>query len=58
MRLYLAGGISGNLKPAWRVCVESLSGESAWREVSQALEEALKTEGFWQGGSHGIGCRM
>ena len=44
MRVYLAGGVSGNLNPAWRsmVRIGSISPEG--------FIEGLKNENFWRGG--------
>lgn len=39
MIIYLAGGVSGNLNPAWKRVAK---GES--------FKEALRHENFWQGG--------
>ena len=43
MILYLAGGVSGNLKPAWN--------RMAKGEITpDAFLEALQNENFWRGG--------
>ena len=48
MILYLAGGVSGNLKPAWN--------RMAKGEITpDAFLEALQNENFWRGGSQDIG---
>lgn len=44
MILYLAGGVSGNLNPAWKRVARG-----------ETLEEALKHENFWPGGSRVTG---
>lgn len=50
MIVFLAGGISGNLKPAWQKVAKS-------PDISlKTFEEELINENFWQGGSLGIGC--
>lgn len=50
MIIYLAGGISGNLKPAWKRMV---GGE----DISDiGFIKALHDENFWQGGNLGTGC--
>lgn len=41
MIIYMAGGVSGNLKPAWKAMKEN---------TPEAFVEALKNENFWQGG--------
>ena len=46
MIIFLAGGVSGNLKPAWQKTKEP---------TPQSFTQALKDENFWQGGSLGIG---
>ena len=46
MIVYLAGGVSGNLSAAWRICKEP---------APDGFMEALKDAGFWRGGSRGIG---
>lgn len=50
MIVYLAGGVSGNLAPAWhRMCKRNdLSKDS--------FLEALVHENFWRVGNLGIGC--
>lgn len=47
MRIYLAGGVSGNLKPAWIMTAQT----------NVDFIEALRREGFWHGGSAGIGYK-
>ena len=50
MIIYLAGGVSGNLNPAWR--------RMAKDEIScEAFERALIHENFWLGGKVGTGYR-
>lgn len=39
MIIYLAGGVSGNLKPAWKHVARGMT-----------IKEALLHEDFWQGG--------
>ena len=49
MIVFLAGGISGNLKPAWKKTAKRA-------DISlNAFTEELKNENFWRGGSRGIG---
>lgn len=50
MRLYLAGGVSGNLKPAWTVA-------SRTGATLESFERAVY-EGFWLGGKAGTFCNM
>lgn len=47
MRIYIAGGVSGNLNPAWKRVAKGMT-----------LPEALERENFWQGGSVGIGSTI
>lgn len=42
------GGVSGNLKPAWKLVEEN---------TPEAFVEALKSENFWRGGSRDTGFR-
>ena len=50
MIIYLAGGVSGNLNPAWR--------RMAKTEITpENFIKGLEYENFWRGGSHGIGYR-
>ena len=48
MIIYMAGGVSGNLKSAWKAMKEN---------TPEAFVEALKSENFWRGGSRGTGFR-
>ena len=50
MRLFLAGGVSGNLKPAWTVA-------SRTGATMESFERAIY-ENFWQGGKVGISYSM
>lgn len=51
MIIYLAGGISGNLKPAWKRMVDG-------EDISDiGFIKALQDENFWQGGSLGTGYK-
>lgn len=47
MIIYLAGGVAGNLKPAWHRMVQD----------NITFKEALQRENFWRGGSQGIGYK-
>lgn len=48
MRVYLAGGVSGNLNPAWR--------NMSKNEITVGgFIKGLFDENFWQGGSEGTG---
>lgn len=51
MIIFLAGGVSGNLKPAWQ--------RVAKRPVPslKAFQEELINENFWQGGSPVTGSK-
>lgn len=49
MKIYLAGGINGNLKPLWSNIVNS---SKDFRELE------YKYENFWQGGNQDIGYTM
>lgn len=44
MIIYLAGGVSGNLNPAWKKVARGMT-----------FTEALVNENFWRGGSRGTG---
>ena len=46
MIIYLAGGVSGNLKPAWK---------RTKQPTAESFIKGLCDENFWQGGSQGIG---
>lgn len=48
MLIYLAGGVSGNLKPAWKLMQEN---------TPSGFVKALTDANFWRGGSRGIGYR-
>ena len=49
MIVFLAGGVSGNLKPAWQKAAKR-------NDISlKAFTEELKNENFWQGGNLGTG---
>lgn len=49
MILYLAGGISGNMHPAWKSTKEA---------TLEGFVGGLKSENFWQGGSVGTGFTL
>ena len=50
IRIYLAGGVTGNLNPAWK--------RMAKTEITpNGFIKGLIDENFWQGGRHGIGYR-
>lgn len=51
MIIYLAGGISGNPKPAWKRMTDG--GDIS----NNGFIRALKDENFWQGGSLGTGYK-
>lgn len=48
MQIFLAGGVSGNLKPAWQRVAKRPDASL------KALEEELINANFWQGGSQDI----
>ena len=51
MRIYLAGGVTGNLNPAWK--------RMAKTEITpNGLIRGLVDENFWRGGRHDTGYRM
>lgn len=50
MRIYLAGGVTGNLNVAWK--------RVARTEITpNNLRKVLIDENFWQGGRHATGYR-
>lgn len=52
MIVFLAGRVSGNLKPAWQKVAKH-------SDISlETLKEELINENFWRGGSHDIGYKM
>ena len=51
MRIFLAGGVSGNLNPAWK--------KMAKTEITPSgFVKGLADENFWQGGRADIGFWM
>lgn len=48
MTIYLAGGYSGNLKPAWKLAARTDAS-------ADGFIRGLCDAGFWQGGSHATG---
>lgn len=50
MRIYLAGGVTGNLNPAWK--------RMAKTEITHnGFIKGLKDENFWRGGRHDTGYK-
>ena len=51
MIVFLAGGVSGNLKPAWQKVAKRPDASL------KAFQEELINENFWRGGSLDIGYK-
>ena len=50
MIIYLAGGVTGNLNPAWK--------RMAKTEITpNGFIKGLTDENFWRGGRHGTGSK-